>query len=359
MSDTNLLIKKQEKEGESDALKFLLSSYHKKSSNWQKENLSNFYLQENNMNGSLWLPFGSCFKETGYHNQFDHYESVKLVDHDRDETSNKDDLKKEDDWSIFLNHEKEACFLTDLNWWIDESHGQPEIDTKNAITNLVFKENLWWTLKNESSNPKDSSCNAFSDDTQNLDSSEEIYKPEQKRMKKSLKKIGLAKAGWSYFSLRRACFRGMSAYYKEQYEEFIKSTKMPLHLRNDLNQAATSFIKHEFNLDKMGNWDITGSEFLSCVITILHSHKHKKNEEAIRSRDFTKIRNILYSFSIPAKEAFLSTSEYAWLFTHFHNSAGKSFLEEISLNKPKNFKKDLEIEFRILDQEAKDTIGLI
>lgn len=94
------------------------------------------------------------------------------------------------------------------------------------------------------------------------------------------------------------------------------------------------------------------------MITVLHSHRHKKNEKYIRTRDFTKIRQVLYSFSTAAKKTFLASPDYALVLNHFYNKEGELFLEKKSQLKPQRFRIELEVELNALYKGAFQTLGL-
>lgn len=94
------------------------------------------------------------------------------------------------------------------------------------------------------------------------------------------------------------------------------------------------------------------------MVTVLHSHRHKKNEPYIKSRDFTKIRQVLYSFSTAAKKTFLACPDYALVLNHFYKREGLLFLEKKSELKPARFRSELEVELNALNKGAFQTLGL-
>ncbi|CAI2372766.1 unnamed protein product [Moneuplotes crassus] len=179
----------------------------------------------------------------------------------------------------------------------------------------------------------------------------------QKVAKRS-KTLGTPNADWNYFSLRRACFRGMSAYYKDKFNAFVKNNGFTRSLKTEMDAIVSNFIRDEFHNTETGNCDITTSEFLDCMITVLHSHRHKKNEKYIMTRDFTKIRQVLYSFSTAAKKTFLASPDYALVLNHFYNKEGELFLEKKSQLKPQRFRTELEVELNALNKGAFQTLSL-
>ena len=125
-----------------------------------------------------------------------------------------------------------------------------------------------------------------------------------------------------------------------------------------MDNIVKRFINQEFKNVTPGCWDLTTPAFLDWMITILHSHRHKKNENYISTRDFTKIRQVLYSFSTAAKKTFLSCPEYAFILSYFYNQQGEEFIISKSEFKPLRFKAELEIELKALNKGAWLTLGL-
>lgn len=189
-----------------------------------------------------------------------------------------------------------------------------------------------------------------------------IKDKQQKEKVKNLSKTAPQEpqtADWNYFSLRRACFRGMSAYYKDKFNAFRKERSKLKTAGNleDMDQLVSQFIADEFVNCASVATALNSQKFLDCIVTVLHSHRHKKNEPYIRSRDFTKIRQVLYSFSTAAKKSFLSDTNYAFVFAHFYQRAGEGFIVEKSDRKPAKFREELQLEFDSLHKLAAMTLS--
>lgn len=176
--------------------------------------------------------------------------------------------------------------------------------------------------------------------------------------KNTSKKKRAQQEEWNYFSLRRTCFRGMSAYYKGKFDPYVKNTGKFRSTDKSIgmDQLVSNFITEEFGKSTDYCDTIGSNSFLDSVVTVLHSHRHKKNEDFIRSRDFSKIRKVLYSFSTAAKKTFLSNKTYALIFAHFYEKAGKKFVERKAASKPQQFKEELLVEFDSLYHLAKKTL---
>lgn len=69
-------------------------------------------------------------------------------------------------------------------------------------------------------------------------------------------------ADWNYFSLRRACFRGMSAYYKDRFNSFVKNNGFTKSLKTEMDRIVSIFIRDEFVNVNTGKCDISTKEFL-------------------------------------------------------------------------------------------------
>lgn len=182
---------------------------------------------------------------------------------------------------------------------------------------------------------------------------------ESKNEEEKVKNDVSIKADWNYFSLRRTCFRGMSAFYKEKFSDFCKSkgSKSLSLKRASMEELVHSFIWNEFSDSNANMGIIDTPEFLDSMITVLHSHRHKKNEDYIKKRDFTKIRQVLYSFSTAAKKTFLSNINYSLIFTHFYDFEGSEFLGLKSINKPAKFNTELKYELDMLFDAASKTVS--
>ena len=124
---------------------------------------------------------------------------------------------------------------------------------------------------------------------------------------------------WNYFSLRRACFRGMSAFYKDKFEIIYKSwTKSKtLSRKHSMNSLIENYINDHFTSTIWSSKIIKSEQFIEALTAILHSHRHKKGKEYIQGCDFSKVRKVLYSFSTSAKKIFLADKNYALIFANF------------------------------------------
>lgn len=93
------------------------------------------------------------------------------------------------------------------------------------------------------------------------------------------------------------------------------------------------------------------------MTAVLHSHRHNKGKEYIQDVDFSKVRQVLYSFSTSAKKLFLADKNYALIFANFYETEGKSFINCRSNKKTSDFKAGLQAEFNDLYNIAKKTLS--
>ena len=163
---------------------------------------------------------------------------------------------------------------------------------------------------------------------------------------------------WNSFSLRRAWFRGMSAFYKGKFEHIYKAwTKSKNSYKKlTMKTLVLNFIKEQFKSPFCESELLTNNNFYDCVTAVLHSHRHKKNDDFIKNCDFSKIRKVLYSFSTSAKHAFLTDNWYALIFANFYDVESKNFIRARSRNKSTEFKQELQAELDSLYSLAKETL---
>lgn len=155
------------------------------------------------------------------------------------------------------------------------------------------------------------------------------------------------------FSLGRTVFRGMSNYYKNKFEANLKDWEKRFD-REPMELTVSRFISEEFDL---GQDLLQNSEFLDCMVTILHSQNYKKSDEYIVSRDFKKIRNLLYCYSSNAKKIFIRDKHYAIIFNNFFVKAKEQFLAGRSKDKYPEFKYELGVEMEDINKLALKTIS--
>lgn len=99
-------------------------------------------------------------------------------------------------------------------------------------------------------------------------------------------------------------------------------------------------------------------ELTSAMITILHSHRFKKGENFADGIDFSKVRNVLYSYSSEAKTEFMADRVLATLFSHFMEKGSREFIESKVHSKPNLYVCELEDELKHMNAEAATTLSM-
>lgn len=161
------------------------------------------------------------------------------------------------------------------------------------------------------------------------------------------------------FSLGRTCFRGMSNYYKDKFEPILKQWEKDIDQKTtiSMDELVTQFVRSEFEFDEEFYDSLQFWEFLDCMITVLHSQNHKKNESYIKKRDFKKIRNLLYWYSSNARKAFIENKWYAIIFTNFYIKGKEDLVASKSENKYPEFYKELSDEMDEISRLASLSIA--
>ncbi|CAI2370333.1 unnamed protein product [Moneuplotes crassus] len=142
------------------------------------------------------------------------------------------------------------------------------------------------------------------------------------------------------FALGRTCFRGMSNYFKNKFEPFLKQWEKDFSNteRKSMDKLIKDFIQIEFTDCQHC---VDSDEFLNSMVTILHSQNYKKPDDYIKRRDFRKIRSLLYCFSSSAKKNFISDKTYAIIFQNFFVKARDEFLGSKAKAKNPAFRDEL------------------
>ena len=156
------------------------------------------------------------------------------------------------------------------------------------------------------------------------------------------------------FLVRRACFRGFSEYFKN---EFAASNYSWQRKRgNKKKKTPLMTLIREFAEDEFGDYvkslrEEQWLEFRKSLLTILFSHRYKKQDDFLEGIDFTQVRNVLYHYTTEARNEFLKNPHFCFLIHHFFKN-DKKFLEMKIKEKSKLNHGLLKMELNILDQEA-------
>ena len=140
---------------------------------------------------------------------------------------------------------------------------------------------------------------------------------------------GSSESEINLLSVRRSCFRALSAYYKNSFSNFNRAWQDKRRNKKktkDMNEFVDTYIKQEFGslLDNVKEGFF--KELRSAVIAILHSHRYKKDEEFTRGIDFSVIRDCLYSYTLEARDRFVCDPAYALIYHNFFVCGGYKYL---------------------------------
>jgi hypothetical protein len=157
------------------------------------------------------------------------------------------------------------------------------------------------------------------------------------------------------FLVRRAWFRGFSEYFKNKFaasnyswqrKRGNKKKKTPM------MALVQQFAEQEFGslITNLSNekW----IEFRHKLLTVLFSHRYKKNDDFVEGIDFTNIRNVLYHYTTESRKEVLKDAHFCFLIHHFYMNDQTNFLQAKIQEKSKLNHGHLRLELDILDQEA-------
>lgn len=160
---------------------------------------------------------------------------------------------------------------------------------------------------------------------------------------------------WNNFLVRRACFRGLSVYYKAKFSKINtswqrkrvnKKKKTPMHtLIKEF--AVQEFGKVATNLDEP-KW----VAFRNVLYSILFSHRYKKNDEFLEGIDFKLIRGVLYAYTTEMRVELMSNPFFSLSVSNFLKKGKSEFITSKVKNKPKLYSDELKAELDALEDEA-------
>ena len=94
------------------------------------------------------------------------------------------------------------------------------------------------------------------------------------------------------------------------------------------------------------------ADFSKAVLTMLYSHRYKKNDSFTEGIDFSIVRDVLYKYTTEAKARLLSNSMFAFLYHHFVEQGKVQFLKSKAHGKNQLYALELEKELYALDHSA-------
>ena len=131
------------------------------------------------------------------------------------------------------------------------------------------------------------------------------------------------------FSSRRSCFRALSAFYKGRFSKFNRTWQQKRRNKKknkDMDELINTYMAEEFK-DLLPELDHEFlNEFRNSIVAVLHSHRYKKKEDFTKDIDFSIIRDVLYSFTLDARDRFMKNPAYALLYNHFLVNGGSELV---------------------------------
>jgi hypothetical protein len=160
-------------------------------------------------------------------------------------------------------------------------------------------------------------------------------------------------------SIRRSCFRALSAHFKATFSKFNRAWQDKRRNKKktkDMNEFIDTYISQEFG-DLLNEMHEDFYKALrEAVIAILHSHRYKKTEEFTKDIDFSVIRDVLYSYTLEARNKLVSQPAYALIYHHFFVNGAYKFVNSKVQCKPKLYVVELEKELVSLHQDSLITL---
>jgi hypothetical protein len=161
---------------------------------------------------------------------------------------------------------------------------------------------------------------------------------------------------WNNFLVRRACFRGISVYYKSKFSKINtswqrkrvnKKKKTPMHV------LIKEFAMQEFGsiIDRLTEEQWVS--FRNTLYSILFSHRYKKNDDFLEGVDFSLIRGVLYSYTTETRVELMSNPFFSLVVLNFLQKGKVSFIRSKVKNKPQLYSEELKAELEALEEEAK------
>lgn len=165
---------------------------------------------------------------------------------------------------------------------------------------------------------------------------------------------------WNNFLVRRACFRGISEYYKSKFSKINtswqrkrvnKKKKTPMH------ELIKEFATNEFGTIVDNLSDDQWVEFRNTLYSIVFSHRYKKHDDFLEGVDFTLIRGVLYSYTTEMRVELMSNPFFSLAVQNFLEKGKDSFVKSKVADKPKLYAMEIEAEFDALKDEAQNYLG--
>lgn len=160
---------------------------------------------------------------------------------------------------------------------------------------------------------------------------------------------------WNNFLIRRACFRGLSVYYKNKFAKtnvswqrrrVNKKKKTPMH------DLIKDFAIEEFGPIVERLSESKWVSFRNILYSILFSHRYKKTDDFLEGVDFKLVRGVLYSYTTDSRVELMSNPYFSLVVSNFLAKGKEEFITSKVRNKPNMYQQELKSELISLEEEA-------
>lgn len=115
------------------------------------------------------------------------------------------------------------------------------------------------------------------------------------------------------FLVRRACFRGFSEYFKNKFSSTNYSWQRKRGNKKKKTPILTlirQFAEEEFGSVVKEFTEEQWVKFRTELITVMFSHRYKKNDDFLQGINFSKVRNVLYHYTTESRSEFMKNSYF-------------------------------------------------
>ena len=161
---------------------------------------------------------------------------------------------------------------------------------------------------------------------------------------------------WNNFLVRRACFRGVHAFFKSKFSKI--NTSWQRKRVNKTKKIHMHLLVKDFAIQEFGQAYVNKLsedewvQFRSTLYSILFSHRYKKNDDFLEGINFELVRNVLYSYTTETRVELMSNPFFSLMILHFLKHGKKQFIDSKVKGKPELYAEEVRTELESLNEEA-------
>lgn len=161
---------------------------------------------------------------------------------------------------------------------------------------------------------------------------------------------------WNNFLVRRACFRGISVYFKSKFSKINTSwqrKRVNKKKKVHMHVLIKEFAIQEFGkplIDKLSEEQWV--QFRDTLYSLLFSHRYKKSDDFLEGVNFDLIRGVLYSYTTETRVELMSNPFFSLLILNFLRTGKDRFVQGKVKGKPQLYANELQTELDSLQEEA-------